>query len=80
VGTLAEAGNYFTPKLSRRILHQLYLGYPDSAAARGEETPKTVVQPQSSRRPRRPARAAVARMRVPRPVKAAVRLVPGVHW
>jgi NAD(P)-dependent dehydrogenase (short-subunit alcohol dehydrogenase family) len=80
VGTLAEAGNYFAPKLSRRILHQLYLGYPDSAAARGEETPKTVVQPQSSRRPRRPARAAVARMRVPRPVKAAVRLVPGVHW
>ncbi|MGO9099163.1 MAG: SDR family oxidoreductase [Mycobacterium sp.] len=85
VGTLAEAGNYFTPKLSRRILHQLYLGYPDSAAARGEAAtpaaaPKTVVQPQSSRRPRRPARAAVARMRVPRPVKAAVRLVPGVHW
>ena len=35
MGTLAEAGNYFTPKLSRRILHQLYLGYPDSAAARG---------------------------------------------
>src|ERR1700719_5329527 len=39
VGTLAEAGNYFTPKLSRRILHQLYLRYPDSAAARGETGP-----------------------------------------
>jgi len=37
LGTLAEAGNYLTPKLSRRILHQLYLGYPDSAAARGED-------------------------------------------
>src|ERR1700739_385210 len=35
MGTLAEVGNYFTPRLSRRILHQLYLGYPDSAAARG---------------------------------------------
>ena len=35
VGTLADVGNYFTPKLSRRVLHQLYLGYPDSAAARG---------------------------------------------
>jgi thioester reductase-like protein/short-subunit dehydrogenase len=86
VGTLAEAGNYFTPKLSRRILHQLYLGYPDSAAARGEAatptaiTGKAVAQQQSSRRPKRPARAAVARMRVPRSVKAAVRLVPGVHW
>jgi thioester reductase-like protein/NADP-dependent 3-hydroxy acid dehydrogenase YdfG len=80
VGTLAEAGNYFTPKLSRRILHQLYLGYPDSAAARGDATPKTIVGQQSSRRPKRPARAAVARMRVPGPVKRAVRLVPGVHW
>jgi len=85
MGTLAEAGNYFTPKLSRRILHQLYLGYPDSAAARGETTPttvtgNTVAEQRSSRRPKRPARAAVARMRVPRPVKAAVRLVPGVHW
>ena len=79
VGTLAEAGNYFTPKLSRRILHQLYLGYPDSAAARGESA-KPVVEQQSSRQPKRPARAAVARMRVPRPVKRAVRLLPGVHW
>ena len=35
LGTLAEAGHYFAPRLSRRILHQLYLGYPDSAAARG---------------------------------------------
>jgi hypothetical protein len=85
VGTLAEAGNYFTPKLSRRILHQLYLGYPDSAAARGEDAPTAiigegVVGQQSSRRPKRPARAAVARMRIPGPVKAAARLVPGVHW
>ena len=37
LGTLADVGNYFTPKLSRRVLHQLYLGYPDSAAARGIE-------------------------------------------
>jgi thioester reductase-like protein/NADP-dependent 3-hydroxy acid dehydrogenase YdfG len=80
LGTLAEAGNYLTPKLSRRILHQLFLGYPDSAAARGEDAPKPVVEQQSSRRPKRPARSAVARMRVPGPVKRAVRLVPGVHW
>ncbi|MBV9720958.1 MAG: SDR family oxidoreductase, partial [Mycobacterium sp.] len=40
VGTLAEAGFYFAPKLSRRILHQLYLGYPDSAAARGIAAPE----------------------------------------
>ncbi len=80
VGTLAEAGLYFAPKLSRRILHQLYLGYPDSAAARGIAAPETVVAQQPSRRrPKRPVRA-VAGMRVPGPVKRAVRLVPGVHW
>lgn len=80
LGTLAEAGNYFTPKLSRRILHQLYLGYPDSAAARGLEPAEPVAPQRSSRRrPKRPVRA-VARMRVPGPVKRAVRLVPGVHW
>jgi thioester reductase-like protein/NADP-dependent 3-hydroxy acid dehydrogenase YdfG len=80
VGTLAEAGNYFTPKLSRRILHQLYLGYPDSAAAQGIMPPETVAaQSSSPRRPRRPTRA-VTRVRVPRPVKRAIRLLPGVHW
>jgi hypothetical protein len=79
MGTLAEAGNYFTPKLSRRILHQLYLGYPDSAAARGISTVEGGDRPSLHRRPKRPIRA-VARMQVPRPVRKAVRLVPGVHW
>jgi thioester reductase-like protein/short-subunit dehydrogenase involved in D-alanine esterification of teichoic acids len=86
LGTLAEVGNYFTPKLSRRILHQLYLGYPDSAAARGaaateatDPPENTAAQRSSQRQPKRPARA-VARIRVPGPIKRAVRLVPGVHW
>ncbi|HYB35720.1 MAG TPA: SDR family oxidoreductase [Mycobacterium sp.] len=107
LGTLAEIGHYFTPRLSRRILHQLYLGYPDSVAARGvaptqTETPVATMRagtgpgwgyPRSRgrvaasskdrtplrRRPKRPERA-VARMRVPRPVKKVVRLMPGVHW
>ncbi|WP_176561839.1 SDR family oxidoreductase [Mycolicibacterium palauense] len=110
LGTLSDLGNYFTPRLSRRVLHQLYLGYPDSAAARGypdpaaarghpdpaaarghpdpaaarghpdpaaSEPPEPRERPR--RRPRPPARALRA-MRVPRPVKQAVRLVPGVHW
>ena len=77
VGTLADFGNYVTPKLSRRILHQLYLGYPDSAAARGvTPEPSTIRTPS---RPKRPTRA-VPWLRVPRPIKRAVRLVPGVHW
>jgi thioester reductase-like protein/NADP-dependent 3-hydroxy acid dehydrogenase YdfG len=79
LGTLADFGNYMTPKLSRRILHQLYLGYPDSAAARGVEPPAPSSNRTPSRRPKRPARS-VASLRVPGPVKRAVRLVPGVHW
>ncbi len=77
VGTLADIGMYFTPRLSRRVLHQVYLGYPDSAAARGM-TDEPVAQ-RTPRRPKRPPRAITA-MRVPGPVKRAVRLVPGVHW
>jgi NAD(P)-dependent dehydrogenase (short-subunit alcohol dehydrogenase family) len=78
LGTLADFGNYLTPKLSRRVLHQLYLGYPDSAAARGLVSEPSAA-PTPSRRPKR-AKRAVASLRVPRPVKRAVRLVPGVHW
>ena len=77
VGTLADVGMYFTPRLSRRVLHQVYLGYPDSAAARGQAGEPTRRTP---RPPKRPARGMSASLRVPRPVKAAVRLVPGVHW
>jgi thioester reductase-like protein/short-subunit dehydrogenase len=83
LGTLADLGTYFTPKLSRRVLHQVYLGYPDSAAARGVAPAgqqATTTSGRPARRPRRPAHHAVAKMRVPRPVKQAVRLVPGVHW
>ncbi|MET0453509.1 MAG: SDR family oxidoreductase [Mycobacterium sp.] len=81
MGTLADVGMYFTPKLSRRVLHQLYLGYPDSAAARGI-VPESATTPERepTRRPKRPTRSAASRIRVPRPVKRAVRLVPGVHW
>ncbi|WP_310784049.1 SDR family oxidoreductase [Mycobacterium sp. Z3061] len=81
MGTLAEAGHQFAPRLSRRILHQLYLGYPDSAAARGIAEPAEPVAAQP-RRPRRPSRAgrAVPRVGLPRPVKQMARLVPGVHW
>ena len=79
IGTLADVGMYFTPKLSRRVLHQLYLGYPDSAAARGVDS-RRGHRTRPSRRPQAPGRARSRKLRVPRPVKRAVRLVPGVHW
>ena len=46
----------------------------DHMRAEADESART-----PSRRPRRPARV-VASVRVPSPVKRAVRLVPGVHW
>ncbi|WP_156745093.1 SDR family NAD(P)-dependent oxidoreductase, partial [Mycobacterium sp. 1165178.9] len=82
LGTLAEAGNYFAPRTSRRVLHQLYLGYPDSAAARGltAEPAPTPPARTARRKPSRPVRAVTRGIRAPRPVKRLVRLVPGVHW
>ena len=80
MGTLADVGTYFVPRLSRRVLHQLYLGYPDSAAARGVTPAEAAERDEPLRRPKRPARSTAARLRVPRPIKQAVRLVPGVHW
>ena len=81
LGTLAEVGNYFAPRTSRRILHQLYLGYPDSAAARGLPTKsKAPTNAPPVKRRKRPARAVTRGIRTPRPVKLLVRLVPGVHW
>ena len=80
LGTIAEAVNYVTPKLARRILHQIYLGYPDSAAARGV-APAEPDSPslQARRQPKRPTRT-VRKLRVPRPIRRAVRVIPGVHW
>ena len=84
LGTLAEVGNYFAPRTSRRVLHQLYLGYPDSAAARGVSPAGTAVQdgptPTAPRRQPRRAVRAVSRMGVPKPVRRLVRRMPGVHW
>ena len=64
LGTLSDIGHYFTPKLSRRVLHQLYLGYPDSAAARGDIVSRSRRRTARIRRPstapeRRPQAAAV---------------------
>src|SRR6185312_5572635 len=78
LGTLSDIGHYFTPKLSRRVLHQLYLGYPDSAAARGNPLTESAPAQSDTDRPRRrpspPART-VRALRVPRPVKQVVRRI-----
>ena len=78
VGTLADFGNYMTPKLSRRILHQLYLAIPTRRRP-GGGAGRALDQRCAVATAERPARA-VGSLRVPRPIKRAVRLVPGVHW
>ncbi|WP_163765116.1 SDR family oxidoreductase [Mycolicibacterium parafortuitum] len=81
IGTFADFGMYLTPKLARRFLHQLYLGYPDSAAARGITEDDTVQSPRQSRTTQsRITQSPVPSVRIPGPVKRAVRLFPGVHW
>lgn len=79
IGTLADVGMYFTPKLARRVLHQLYLGFPDSAAARGITQDRSRPRQAPVRRPKRPSRP-MPSVRVPGPVKRAARLLPGLHW
>ncbi len=64
LGTLAEAGNYFAPRTSRRVLHQLYLGYPDSAAARGVATEPRPAEPGQAAGAPGPRRALVIRAHV----------------
>ncbi len=83
LGTLADIGHYFTPKLSRRVLHQLYLGYPDSPAARGQKPTEAAPSRPASASPAHhngPSAPASGSLRVLRGVKQVVRLVPGVHW
>lgn len=82
LGTVTEIGNYFAPRLMRRLLHQVYLGYPDSAAARGVAAADAAAVHASARRRPRPRRrlSAATRRRVLRPVRRAARLVPGAHW
>ena len=78
LATVAEAGNYFAPKLSRRLLHQVYLGYPESAAAQGLSADQARHSPQQA--PPRRAAPRVPTLRVPRTLKRAVRMFPGAHW
>ncbi len=41
VGTLAEFGGIFAPRLKDRALSQMYHAFPDSPAARGRPAPRS---------------------------------------
>ncbi|MFD4292058.1 SDR family oxidoreductase [Rhodococcus sp. NPDC058505] len=74
LGTLGEFGNLFAPATKDRILHRLYLAYPDSPAARGQApaAPDTRSPVRAAERHRRSAAA--------RACRRLARLVPGTHW
>lgn len=79
VGTLAEYGALFAPRLKDRLLHRYYRALPDSPAAKGEpvpEQPSETIAPQ-----RKPYRSRWLPRRVAGTIlRRAVRLIPGTHW
>ncbi|QKT12668.1 SDR family oxidoreductase [Rhodococcus sp. W8901] len=79
IGTLAEFGAIFAPRMKDLALSRMYHAFPDSPAARGEAGPAPrpeplLEAPRDARRPTGPT-ASAARF-----ARRLTRLVPGVHW
>ncbi|MDH6279263.1 SDR family oxidoreductase [Prescottella agglutinans] len=77
VGTLAEFGAIFAPRLKDRALSQMYHAFPDSPAARGEAGPAPELPPQPSTPAPRPTGPTASAARIARRL---TRLIPGTHW
>lgn len=84
IGTLAEFGALFTPKLRDFVLHRYYRALPDSPAAKGvvaDSEPQAeipaVLRPARRSRPGGRSRA---RRVTGTALRRAVNLVPGVYW
>ncbi|GAB2627206.1 SDR family oxidoreductase [Prescottella soli] len=77
VGTLAEFGAIFAPRLKDRALSQMYHAFPDSPAARGEVGPAPELPPQPSTPAPRPTGPTASAVRFARRL---ARLIPGTHW
>ncbi|HEY9312761.1 SDR family oxidoreductase [Williamsia sp.] len=89
LGTLAQLGQFLTPKLTARIHHQGYLLFPDSATTPGETTIAGEQDPVVARahtvRDRahtlaRPARAALVDSGARRLTRKTLNLIPGISW
>ncbi|RDI51659.1 short-subunit dehydrogenase [Nocardia mexicana] len=81
IGTLAEYGTLFTPRLKDRILHRYYRALPDSAAAKGEAPQDESPDSEALVPQREPRRNSTAAGRVTRTaLRRAARLVPGTYW
>lgn len=91
LGTLAQVGQFLTPKLTGRLHHQGYLLFPDSAAAAGTtESNNTqregpAIKQAHAVRDRahslaRPARVAMASSGARRLARRSLNLIPGISW
>ncbi|WP_067860636.1 SDR family NAD(P)-dependent oxidoreductase [Nocardia shimofusensis] len=76
LGTIAEFGALFTPKLRDFVLHRYYRAIPDSPAAKGLAD----IEPQTEIPATRPAGRSRARRVTGTALRRAVNLVPGVYW
>ncbi|GGK56754.1 SDR family NAD(P)-dependent oxidoreductase [Nocardia camponoti] len=78
LGTLAEYGAIFVPKLRDRIMHRYYRAFPDSPAAKGEVAAETVAEVVATQADSgRQSTIGRAGRNV---VRRAARWVPGTHW
>ncbi|TQF65944.1 SDR family oxidoreductase [Rhodococcus spelaei] len=77
LGTLGEYGHMFAPGTTDRILHQMYLAFPDSPAAKGHSP---APQDDSAVPDRAVAVGQHRRSVTGRVVRRLARLVPGTHW
>ncbi|MCM6776204.1 SDR family NAD(P)-dependent oxidoreductase [Nocardia sp. CDC159] len=81
IGTLAEYGHMFAPRLTNSILHRYYRALPDSPAAKGEVSPDELPEPEVLAPAPKPRRQPSTAGRVTRTaLRRAARLVPGTHW
>ncbi|WFR73973.1 SDR family oxidoreductase [Prescottella defluvii] len=77
VGTLAEFGAIFAPRLKDRALSQMYHAFPDSPAARGEAGPAPELPPQPSTPAPRPTGPTASAARIARRLTRLIRAHTG---
>ncbi|WP_280503603.1 SDR family NAD(P)-dependent oxidoreductase [Nocardia farcinica] len=82
LGTVAELGALFAPRVRDFVLHRYYRMLPDSPAAKGaaDAAPPAPPDPAPAERPVRPYRRSGARRVTGTALRRAASLVPGVYW
>ncbi|MGB3371854.1 MAG: SDR family oxidoreductase [Rhodococcus sp. (in: high G+C Gram-positive bacteria)] len=77
LGTLGQFSSIFTPKGKDRTMHQFYRKFPDSAAAKGEQS---TTQVETELMPTRKYDSSAPSARAAKLARRLGRLVPGANW